>query len=163
MRTFIFLILCIGLTLDLSAQKTQKEINEVVDDWHQAAAEANYEDYFSLMTADAIFIGTDPTENWERKDFEAYAKPHFDKGKTWSFTSLERHIFIEKEIAWFDELLQTQMGICRGSGIIEKTKEGWKIKHYVLSMTIPNDQVATVVQLKKDFEEKFIKNIKTTP
>ena len=163
MRKFTFLILCIGLSFQLSAQNAQKKINQVVDDWHHAAAEANYEDYFSLMTADAIFIGTDPTENWERKDFEAYVKPHFDQGRAWSFTPLERHIFIEKNIAWFDELLQTQMGICRGSGVLEKTKDGWKIKHYVLSITIPNEHVSSVVELKKDFEAKFIKSIKTTP
>lgn len=149
MRTFTFLILFVGLNFQLSAQNAQKQINRVVDDWHQAAAEANDEAYFSLMTKDAIFIGTDPTENWERKDFEAYAKPHFDQGKAWSFTPLERHIFIEKKIAWFDELLQTQMGICRGSGVLEKTKKSWKIKHYVLSITIPNAQVAEVVEGKK--------------
>lgn len=122
MRAFTFLILFVGFSFQLSAQKAQKQINQILDDWHQAAAEANYEDYFSLMTADAIFIGTDPTENWKRKDFEAYAKPHFDKGKAWSFSPIERHIFKDRNIAWFDELLQTQMGICRGSGIIEKKK-----------------------------------------
>ncbi|MDQ7916178.1 nuclear transport factor 2 family protein [Mesonia sp. MT50] len=71
MRTFTFLILFVGLNFQLSAQNAQKQINRVVDDWHQAAAEANDEAYFSLMTKDAIFIGTDPTENWERKDFES--------------------------------------------------------------------------------------------
>jgi hypothetical protein len=41
--------------------------------------------------------------------------------------------------AWFDELLNTQMKICRGSGVLVKIGQEWKIKQYVLSMTIPND------------------------
>ena len=37
----------------------QKIVNEVVNNWHKAAAEANYEAYFNLMTKDGVFIGTD--------------------------------------------------------------------------------------------------------
>jgi hypothetical protein len=29
------------------------------------------------MTADAIFIGTDATENWNKMQFQAFAKPFF--------------------------------------------------------------------------------------
>jgi hypothetical protein len=32
-------------------------------------------------------------------------------------------------------LLNTQMKICRGSGVLVKIDGEWKIKHYVLSMT----------------------------
>jgi hypothetical protein len=31
---------------------------------HKAAGGAQFDAYFNLMTADAIFIGTDATENW---------------------------------------------------------------------------------------------------
>ena len=36
----------------------------VLDAWHKAAADANFDAYFNLMTDDAVFIGTDATENW---------------------------------------------------------------------------------------------------
>jgi hypothetical protein len=53
------------------------------------------------------------------------------------FTALERHIyFFDKtgKTAWFDELLNTQMKICRGSGVlVKKIGQEWKIKQYVLS------------------------------
>nr|WP_321540557.1 nuclear transport factor 2 family protein [Flavobacterium piscinae] len=29
--------------------------------------EANFDNYFDLMTEDAVFIGTDAAENWNRK------------------------------------------------------------------------------------------------
>jgi hypothetical protein len=43
-----------------------------------------------------------------------------------------------EKMAWFDEL-STQMKICRGSGVLVKIGNDWKIKHYVLSMTVPNE------------------------
>ncbi|MFV8353272.1 nuclear transport factor 2 family protein [Flavobacterium sp. XS2P14] len=137
------------------------EINVTLDAWHKAAADANYKAYFNLMTDDAIFIGTDATENWNKTAFQAYAKPHFDKGKAWSFTALERHIYFDKtgKTAWFDELLNTQMKICRGSGVLVKIGQEWKIKQYVLSMTIPNDNSGEVIKVKAPIEDAMIKKL----
>ena len=113
------------------------------------------------MTEDGVFIGTDPTENWQNKDFRAFSKPYFDRGKAWNFKTLERNIYTEEnnDIAWFDELLATQMGICRGSGVLQKTEEGWKIAHYVLSITIPNENVEEATALKKTFDQKLIDSL----
>jgi hypothetical protein len=44
------------------------------------------------------------------------------------------------------------MEICRGSGIMEKVNGIWKIKHYVLSITIPNNKVSDVIVLKKEID-----------
>lgn len=132
-------------------EKSKTAINTVLDAWHKAAADADFNAYFSKMTDDAIFIGTDATENWKNKDFKEFSKPYFDKGKAWSFTALERNVFISEygDIAWFDELLDTQMELCRGSGMLKKENDTWKIAHYVLSIAIPNDNVKEVVKLKK--------------
>jgi len=159
MKKIVFII-PFFVSLICGAQKN--EIRIVIQNWHKAAAAANFESYFNLMTDDAIFIGTDPTENWNFNDFKAFAKPYFDKGKAWGFTGLERHIFVEKEgsIAWFDELLDTQMGICRGSGVLQNTKTGWKIKHYVLSIAIPNENVKEITALKQKFDSDLMKELK---
>lgn len=141
------------MALSAMAQKnTDKQaINQLLDNWHQAAAEANFEAYFGLMTKEAVFLGTDATENWQNQDFRAYAKPHFDRGRAWSFTAVERHIYTEKKAktAWFDELLDTQMGVCRGSGVLKKIKGQWKIAHYVLSIAVPNEKMADLIKIKK--------------
>lgn len=151
------------ISADQDNTKEKANINSTLDAWHKAASEANYNAYFSLMTEDAIFIGTDATENWNKKDFQAYAKPHFDKGKAWSFTALDRHIYFDKtgKTAWFDELLNTQMKICRGSGVLVKIGREWKIKHYVLSMTIPNDNSSEVIKAKASIEDAMIKTLKS--
>lgn len=136
-------------------------INATLDVWHKAAAEANFNTYFTLMADDAVFIGTDATENWNKTAFQAYAKPHFDKGKAWSFTALERHIYLDQagKTAWFDELLNTQMKICRGSGVLVKIGKDWKIQHYVLSMTIPNENSDQVIKVKTFIEDAMIKKL----
>ncbi len=145
-------------TVAASNNAIKNTINQVVDNWHKAAAEANYDAYFSLMTKDGVFIGTDATENWQNEAFKTFSKPYFDKGKAWSFTSFERNIYVseDKNIVWFDELLDTQMKICRGSGILKKEDNEWKIAHYVLSIAIPNDQVKRVVALKRSNDSLLI-------
>ena len=153
------------ITVSLSAQNSDANkaaINTLIDNWHKAAATANFNDYFNAMADDAIFIGTDATENWNKKAFQQYSKPYFDKAKAWSFTPLKRHVYFSKDgkTVWFDELLNTQMKICRGSGVLEKVKGSWKIKHYVLSMTIPNDNSDAVIKVKAPIENALIDKLK---
>lgn len=146
-----------------NSENVKSEINLILNDWHKAAAEANFEAYFGAMSEDAIYIGTDPTENWNKPAFIKFAKPYFDRGKAWNFTALERNIYFssDKKIVWFDELLNTQMKICRGSGVLVDEGNGkWKIKHYVLSMTIPNDNTDEVVKIKSLIEDKEIEKLK---
>jgi hypothetical protein len=114
------------------------------------------------MDDNAVYIGTAEHERWTKAQFLSFAKPYFDKGKAWSFKSLERHVYFnkDKKTAWFDELLTTQMKICRGSGVIVKVGNEWKIQHYVLSMTIPNDNSDAVVKIKSPIEDIIIKELK---
>lgn len=161
MKKLLFLILLSTMSCqqnpDLVLQKSK--INGVLDQWHLAAAQANFDKYFGMMTDDAVFIGTDATENWQNQDFKKFAKPYFDKGKAWNFKSIERNIYFSADgkLAWFDELLDTQMKICRGSGILKMENNNWKIAHYVLSMTIPNQNVDAVLQIKSPLEDLILK------
>ena len=131
------------------------ELHIFLNNWHQSAAEAHFDGYFNAIADDGIFIGTDAKENWSKEQFKVFAKPYFDRGKAWNFKAIQRNIYFSKDqkIVWFDELLTTQMKICRGSGVIQKTKDGWKIKHYVLSMTVPNENVDEVVKVKAKLED----------
>ena len=81
----LFGVLCCAFIAPNSPLNDQDQINAVLDHWHQAAAAADSKNYFDAMTEDAVFIGTDATENWNKKAFEAFAKPYFDKGKAWDF------------------------------------------------------------------------------
>lgn len=160
---FLSLAILSVFSFDAFQQKeldNKEEVNKTLDAWHKAASEANFNAYFGLMTEDAIFIGTDPSENWNYKNFQAFAKPFFDKGRAWNFKAMERHIYFDEsgKIAWFDELLNTQMKICRGSGVLVKIGKDWKIKHYVLSMTIPNENTDQVIKIIAPIEDVLIQN-----
>jgi ketosteroid isomerase-like protein len=125
------------------------EINVTLDTWHKAAADANYNTYFNLMTDDAILLGLMQQKIGIKQHFRPMQNRILIKESV-EFTALERHIYFDKtgKTAWFDELLNTQMKICRGSGVLVKIGQEWKIKQYVLSMTIPNDNSNKVIELK---------------
>jgi hypothetical protein len=168
-KTTIFFpfILCFLSFTTISAQskfeKEKIEIGKMLDGFNIAAAKADFNAYFNYYADESTFIGTDATEVWDKKEFMVWAKPHFDKKKTWNFTSLKRNIYFSKDgkLAWFDELLDTQMKICRGSGVVEKINGAWKVKQYVLSMTIPNDVSDKVVAEKTAIEDILIEKLRT--
>jgi SnoaL-like domain len=145
-----------------SIEDDKKQIAAMLDSFNLEAARADYSGYFNNYTNDAIFIGTDATERWDKEQFMVWAKPYFDRGRAWNFKSIDRHIYIDenKNIAWFDELLNTQMKICRGSGVVIKKDNEWKIQQYVLSMTMPNNQINEALKLKTHTEDSIINSLK---
>jgi hypothetical protein len=160
----LFCILLLGLkSFSQNTESDRKKINTTLDSWHKAAANAEFDNYFSYMTSNGVFIGTDASENWQLDAFKAFSRPYFDKGKAWNFSSLQRNIYFDKSqnTAWFDELLDTQMKICRGSGVLIKEGNTWKIAHYVLSMTVPNDNLDEVVKIKENIENGFLEKLKS--
>jgi len=148
--SFLFLLL---ISISSAAQnKDQKIINHTLDQWHKDVANANFDNYFNAFTKEGVFIGTDAEEIWSLDEFKSFSKPYFDKKQTWDFKPLKRNIYFSEDhkIAWFDEILDTWMGICRGSGVLIKEKNGtWKIAHYVLSVTVPNDDMKKIIEVKK--------------
>jgi hypothetical protein len=161
MRKLLFTLLFLT-TLVQAQDKEKATISLLLDGWHKAAAEGKFDTYFNYLAEESIFIGTDATENWNKKQFMDFAKPYFDRGKAWNFTAIERNIYFDKsgKMAWFDELLNTQMKICRGSGVLMKVGKEWKIKHYVLSMTVPNDNTNEVIKVKAALEDPLIEKLK---
>jgi len=145
-----------------SATAEKGAINTLLDAWHKSASEAEYDSYFKSMAKASVFIGTDASENWRKEDFKKFSKPFFDRGEAWDFKSLERNVYISSEgkTAWFDELLDTWMGVCRGSGVLVKTEDGWKIEHYVLSVTIPNENIDAVVAIKKEKDSVILTKLR---
>ena len=122
-----------------SQTETIQKLNQFIDGWHDDAAHARLA-YFDKMTADAVYIGTDQSERWTRDEFKIWAKPAFSRPGAWAFTVINRHIAMteDQSVLWFDEQLQTKMGVCQASGVVRQTAVGFKIAHYQLSLTVPN-------------------------
>ena len=131
----------------------KQAINSLLDDWHRAAATADEDTYFGSMSEDAIYIGTDATELWTKAAFMKWSMKYFERESAWDFTATERNIYFSQngQMAWFDELLDTWMGPCRASGVLKREgTRGWKISHYQLSVTVPNEKIKNFIELLKE-------------
>ena len=118
-------------------------IDTLLNRWHHAASVADEDAFFGLMTEEAIYIGTDATERWLRDELKEWSKEFFNRETAWAFTPLSRNTTIAPggQIAWMDELLDTWMGTCRSTGILQRTNGEWKIIYYHLSVALPNDKL----------------------
>jgi metallo-beta-lactamase class B len=130
-------------------QVAEDEVVDVLDRFHRAAAEADAETYFSLLEDDAVYLGTDATERWSVDDFRAFAQPYFDRGQGWTYVPTSRHVDLDADrgTAWFDELLENESyGTTRGTGVLTRTRGGWRIVQYHLAIPIPNEIAKEVVE-----------------
>jgi hypothetical protein len=130
-------------------------VNSFINEWHSAASKADGDTFFGSMTADAIYIGTEAGERWLRDELKEWSKQYFERESAWNFKPSNREIYFSdnEDYAWFEERLDTQMGVCHGSGVLEMTNEGWKFKHYHLSVTVPNDKIDAFIKLVEGGDE----------
>jgi hypothetical protein len=145
------LLLVLLLTACATADVDDRgNVNAMLDDWHDAAADADEARYFGAMTPEFVFLGTDATERWDVPSFRAFAHPYFAKGKAWTFVPRDRHVILSprRDVAWFDEKLDSaSYGECRGSGVARRVNGVWRVAHYNLTIPIPNDLADRVVEL----------------
>jgi hypothetical protein len=161
MKQIIFVVYALLFSVGAFAQSEgadaayKKQINAFIDEWHDDAAHARPA-YFDKMASNGVYIGTDKTELWSRDEFKAWAKKHFERKSAWAFKASKRNVYLsdDKKFIWFDELLDTQMGVCQASGVIRKTAKGFEIEHYQLSIAVPNQVADRVTKTIKDFEAK---------
>ena len=135
------------------AQETQT-VAHVLDDFHLAASAADSARYFGHFSPDAVFIGTDITERWTLPEFQAYAAPHFKAGRGWTYKPRQREVFVNGDTAWFDETLyNAQFGMTRGTGVLVRIDETWKIAQYHLTLPVPNDLIYQLVEMIEVLEQ----------
>lgn len=129
-------------------------VSSALDRFHGAAASADWNTYFGLMTDDAIFLGTDVSERWDKPTFQGYAA---GAPNGWRYDLKERHINFTPDgnTGWFDEVLvNAKYGTSRGTGVVIRTPSGWKISQYHLTFPIPNDLAAGITQQIQTFEQR---------
>lgn len=133
-----------------AAGKQEALVAAQLDSFHKAAANADFDAYFGLFSKDGVFIGTDASERWPVEAFKKYTQPYFSQGKGWTYVPRDRTIVVHGDVAWFDELLDNaSYGECRGTGVLVKEGEEWKIAQYNLHFPVPNDLAKQVTQMIK--------------
>jgi len=134
------------------------KIKNTLGAFHQAAANADTQKYFALLSKEAVFIGTDATERWTKAQFKAFVQPYFSRGQGWLYTPKQQNIsFINAgNTAFFDEILHSESyGTCRGTGVLIKEDGHWKIAQYSLSIPIPNALAKDFVKTIKKSAQKL--------
>jgi phosphohistidine phosphatase SixA len=117
-------------------------IDAVLDALHRAAATADEATYFSLFASEAVFLGTDATERWTLEEFRAFALPYFARESAWTYRPRDRRVSLLPggDAAFFDELLDhDRYGECRGTGVLRRDGDAWRIAQYHLTFPIPNE------------------------
>ncbi|GAA5024354.1 hypothetical protein GCM10011506_07930 [Marivirga lumbricoides] len=150
MIKYLLITSCIFLVSKTSkAQNETENVNNLLNAWHKAAATADEDFFFGTMAEDGIYLGTDKTEKWTRDEMREWAKEYFERESAWSFEATSRDVYFSADgkTAWFNEKLNTWMGICKGTGVLVKQKGKWKIALYDLSVTIDNDKIQEFVKL----------------
>jgi len=141
MKYVMLCVLVFVTPLSWAKPDDKTAINDVLNQLHAHASAANFNAYFALYAKEATFIGTDAKEVWDIEEFKAYAKPHFDKGRGWTYHPSARHIYLSanQQVAWFDELLDNNsFGETRGTGVLVRQNGHWKVAQYHLAIPIPN-------------------------
>lgn len=134
----------------LTLSALRREAHRVVDDWHAAAAVGDAPRYLGHMADDAVFMGTDSTERWDLTAFRAYVEQHMTAGKGWVYVPSDRGLVVPEasELAWFDERLANEKyGELRGTGVLRRDGDTWRIVHYSMTYTVPNAVARDVARL----------------
>ena len=153
-RQLLVLALLIPLMAGAEDMRPDVEaVGMVIDDFHDAAAHGDKERYFSHLTDDAVFLGTDEWERWPKyPDFDDYVESRFKDGSGWTYKSVDRKIRFSdsKDVAWFDEVLYSETsGRIRGTGVLTRQSGRWKLEHYAMSFLIFNENWEEVIELTK--------------
>ena len=156
----LYIVTLVALSLastKVFAQESENtQVAAVLDSLHSKASQADFVGYFELYTDDAVFLGTDATERWPIREFKDYTRLRFEQGDGWTYTMNSRNIFISPDgrTAWFDEELQNaNLGLTRGTGVLQKIGKDWKIAQYNLTVPVPNEIVRDVVRQINDFNQ----------
>jgi len=137
-------------TTGLPSPEVQAAIGQTLDDFHRAAAAADEPRYFGHFASDGVFLGTDPGERWTVEAFRVYAHPHFAAGKGWKYVPRERHISVDGDFAWFDEILDNaKYGACRGTGVLKRVDGKWLVAQYSLTFLVPNALAEKVTKITR--------------
>lgn len=161
----LIMIVLLGTTKNIAAQELtpdQKIINNKLDDFHDAAKNADKKRYLDHFTKDAVYIGTDEWERWPLiPDFTDYVNQRFANGG-WSYHSTNRNIYVSDSgnFAWFDEVMVSNNSgnRFRASGVLRKEYGVWKFTQYIQSFMIYNEIWNEVNELMKQEKIKKEKN-----
>jgi len=128
-------------------------VGAVLDGFHAAAATADEATYLATLTDDMVFLGTAPGERWVGAEWRDFVHSYFSHGKGWAYEPSERAVVVapDGKTAWFDETVGNEhYGACRGSGVLRREGDAWRIAQYNLTIPVPDELAPELVSRIRD-------------
>lgn len=151
-KAIIYLIAVFWLVPAQAEMSDEQQVNAVLNDYHKAAEDGDAARYLGHMTPNSVFLGTDDWERWPYPEFAKYVEKGFANGSGWTYKPESRQVMFDqsKQIAWFDEItVSPKWGKFRGTGVLRKVNNTWKIESYALAFLVPNEAWEDVSKLSK--------------
>jgi ketosteroid isomerase-like protein len=129
-------------------------VAQALVDFHRASAEADLDGYFELIAPDAVLFGTAADERHTREGLRAMLAPYFATGR-----GLETELLVlnlteseDGRFAWFDaRLYRPSLCELRGSGLLRRETDRWRIVQYNWGFPVPNDLIEFAIGGKGAF------------
>ncbi|MFK7830345.1 MAG: nuclear transport factor 2 family protein [Congregibacter sp.] len=145
-----FCLLATGLGAD--ERSDTDAINLLLNDFHLAAAAADEERYLGYFAPNGVFMGTDDWERWPLPEFKLYVAERFEGGVGWNYVPEARNLGFsaQGDTVWFDEIMvSARWGRFRGTGVVTRAGDVWKIAHYSLTALVPNESFQAVSKITR--------------
>jgi hypothetical protein len=134
-----------GLAITMLAL-AQASPDAALDALHKAGADADPAVFEALLAQDVVFLGVAGAARLEGQSAREFFSEHLMQGNAWAYRSSERETRLSPDgsVAWFDETLQhDQLGRGRGTGVLVRSSEGWKLAQYNLIVPLPGGAGST--------------------
>ena len=111
---------------------------------HTAAARKDVQALKNCFAPQGQFIGTDDSEKWSRDE---YVLQLLNSKSGWDMTNCLKQRLIyavprsPNTAVFFEVVRHAKYGVMRGSGIVIKKRNKWRIAQYILSFSVPNHVV----------------------
>ncbi len=157
-RYLATVLLCSASVAIADESETFNAIAATIDGFHAAAARGDKTAYLDTMTEDGVFLGTDEWERWPKvPTFTSYVSDRFADGGGWTYRSVERNVTLAENghTAWFDEVIVSSSDArFRGTGVLVKANDQWKIAHYAMSFLVMNEIWDDVIRLNQKTRQR---------
>ncbi len=147
---------------EVSKSAAAEAARAVLDDFHEAAGQADPARFFTHLASDAIFLGPDAADRFDVETLRG----RFSDVARWLGEASDRQVMVsaDETMAWFDErLASSRVGELRGSGVLrragggqtERGAEGrWQIVQYHVAMPVPNQLVPELIEKLRDHDQE---------
>ncbi len=140
---------------DTSVTFPRGQINKVLDSMHQGFRTKNFKLMESFLTEDGLYLGTDPSEIWSKKQLSQYFDKNVKDTNNISYTILSRNILLGKNNntamaieQYYLSTMSDKMMVRSISKLVNKDNV-WKISFYSWNFIPRNEDIKKINEALK--------------